>query len=124
MLKIRSRIVAVAALSALALAGSAQASGSAPTSVTIGAQNGDYSGVVTSARPHRCADQRTITVYKQKGAHQNPSVDSTIGSDTAELHGAHAAWSIGNSGFRSGTFYARASYTQGCAAATSKSIHR
>jgi hypothetical protein len=124
MLKIHSRIVAVAALAVLALAGSAQASGSAPTYVTIGGQNGDYSGVVTSPRPHRCADQRTITVYKQKGAHQNPHVDSPIGSDTAEPHGGHATWSIGNSGFRSGTFYARASSTPSCAAAASKSIHR
>lgn len=124
MFKIHSRTVAVAALAALTLAGSAQASGSARTFVSIGGHNGDYAGVVTSPRPHRCADQRTITVYKQKGAHQNPQVDSPIGSDTAELHGNHAAWSIGNSGFRSGTFYARASSTQACAAAGSKSIHR
>ncbi len=117
-----STVLAVGA--ALALAGSAQASGPAGATVKIAGQNGDYAGTLASPRPHRCADQRTVTVYKQKGAHQNPQVDSTIGSDTAELQGGHAVWSIGNSGFRSGTFYARVSRTSGCAAAASKSIHR
>ena len=119
-----ARAIALALAAALALAVSAQASAPARTTVTITGQNGDYSGTVKSARLHRCAEQRTITVYRQKGAHQNPSVDSEIGSDTAELHGNHAVWSIGNSGFKSGRFYARAAKTQGCSAGTSNSIHR
>jgi hypothetical protein len=124
MFKFNARSVALTACAALALTGSAQASGLASTTVTITGQNGDYSGTVTSPRLHKCADQRTITVYKQNGPRQNPRVDATIGSDTAELHGHHAVWSIGNSGFRSGKFYARASTTPGCAAAASKTIHR
>lgn len=121
---INARNVALAAVAALALAGSAQASGLAGTTVTITGQNGDYSGTVSSPRLHKCADQRTVTVYKQKGARQDPHVDATIGSDTAELRGRHAVWSIGNSGFKSGKFYARASYAPGCATAASRTIHR
>ena len=78
MLKFNARSVALTACAALALTGSAQASGSATTTVTITGQNGDYSGTVTSPRLHKCADQRTITVYKQKGSRQNPRVDATI----------------------------------------------
>jgi hypothetical protein len=124
MLSISARLVALAVGGALALTGSAQASGPTTTTVTIKGQNGDYSGTVISPKLHRCADQRTIAVYKQRGHAQNPSVDSQIGSDTFELHGHHGEWSIGNSGFRSGTFYARATGTPGCRAASSKSIHR
>src|SRR4029077_12892196 len=124
MFRSNARVIAFAVCSALALTGSAQASGLATTTVTIKGQNGDYSGAVNSPRLHRCADQRTITVYKQKGSVQNPSVDTEIGSDTSELHGHHGEWSIGNSGFKSGWFYARAARTPGCKAASSKSIHR
>lgn len=118
------RALALALVGALALAVSAQASAPARTTVTITGNNGDYSGTVTSPRLHRCADQRTITVYRQKGSHQNPSVDAEIGSDTAELHGSHGVWSIGNSGFKSGRFYARATKTPWCSAGASASIHR
>ncbi len=120
----KARIVALAVCSVIALSASAQASGSASTTVTIKGQNGDYSGTVNSPRLHRCADQRTITVYKQQGSTQNPSLDTKIGSDTSELHGHHGEWSIGNSGFKSGWFYARAAKTPGCKAASSRSIHR
>lgn len=124
MLKANARIVVLAVCSALALTGIAQASGLARTTVTIKGQNGDYSGTVNSPKLHKCADQRTITVYKQKGSVQNPGVDTEIGSDTSELHGHHGEWSIGNSGFKSGWFYARAAKTSGCKASSSRSIHR
>jgi hypothetical protein len=123
MLSSKTRIVALAVCSALALTGSAEASGPAKTTVTIKGQNGDFSGTVTSPKLHRCADQRTITVYKQKGSQQDPSIDTEIGSDTSELHGHHGKWSIGNSGFKSGKFYARAAKTPGCRASSSKTIH-
>lgn len=119
-----TRIATLAVCGALVLIGSAEASGLASTSVTIKGQNGDYSGSVYSPKLHKCADQRTVTVYKQKGSHQNPSVDNEIGSDVSELHGHHGEWSIGNSGFKSGTFYARAARTPWCKAASSRSIHR
>lgn len=124
MLSSNTRILALAVCGALALTGSAQASGLAKTTVTITGQNGDYSGTVNSPRLHKCADRRTITVYKQMGSMQNPGVDTIIGSDTSELHGHHGEWSIGNSGFRSGWFYARAAKTPGCKASSSRSIHR
>jgi hypothetical protein len=110
--------------SALVLTGSAEASGRAATTVSIKGQNGDYSGTIYSPRLHKCADQRTITVYRQIGPAQDPSVDVEIGSDTSELHGHHGEWSIGNSGFRSGTFYARAAKMPGCRAGSSRSIRR
>jgi hypothetical protein len=120
----KARLTALVAVGALALAASAQASGPANTSVTIKGQNGDYSGTVSSPHPGKCADQRTITVYKQKGSKQNPSVDIRIGSDTSERHGRQGVWSIGNSGFESGKFYARASKTSSCRSVSSSSIHR
>lgn len=124
MLSSNARVIVLAVCSALALTGSAEASGPAATTVSIKGQNGDYSGTVYSPRLHKCADQRTITVYKQRGSAQDPRVDMEIGSDTSELHGHHGEWSIGNSGFKSGTFYARAAKTLGCKAGSSKSIRR
>jgi hypothetical protein len=123
MLSSKTRVVALAVCSVLALTGSAEASGPAKTTVTIKGPNGDFSGTVTSPKLHKCADQRTITVYKQNGSKQDPSVDTEIGSDTSELHGHRAEWSIGNSGFKSGKFYARAAKTPGCRAGSSKTIN-
>lgn len=124
MLSFNPRIIGLTVFSALALAGSAEANGPAATAVSIKGQNGDYSGAIYSSNPHRCTDERTVTVYRQVGAVENPRVDMEIGSDTSERHGNHGEWSIGNSGFRSGTFYARVAKTPRCKAGSSRSIRR
>jgi hypothetical protein len=96
----------------------------APTTVTIEGENGDYHGTVDSPRLHACAENRLIRVFKQSGATQDPATDDEIGMDTSELNGDHGEWSIGNSGFKSGLFYARAARTSACKAASSETIER
>jgi hypothetical protein len=96
----------------------------APTTVTIEGENGDYHGTVDSPKLNACVDQRTITVYKQAGESQSPATDDQIGMDNAEVEGDHGVWSIGNSGFKTGNFYARASKTSLCRAGSSPTIER
>ncbi len=117
--------LAALAVSLTAFTGAAGAAGKADTQVSIKGQNGDYYGYVKSSDPADCADGRTVTVYKQLGSVQDPKTDQKIGSDTAELNGKKAMWSIGNSGFKNGDFYAKAAKVPGfCKGATSKTISR
>ncbi len=92
----------------------------AKTRVTIHA-NGEVYGKVKSPRLHRCADNRKVKVYKQRGSKQNPRNEEVVASDTSELQGNHGEWSIGNAGL-SGKFYARAGKKPRCKADSSKTI--
>src|SRR3954470_15572583 len=94
----------------------------APTTLTIRGPNGDFHGRIDSPKLGKCVDGRLVNVFKQKGAEQHPSKDQQIGADTAEVQGDHGVWSIGNSGFKSGRFYARAPKTTRCRGASSKTI--
>ncbi|HKP89559.1 MAG TPA: hypothetical protein VJT75_06240 [Thermoleophilaceae bacterium] len=107
-----------AALAAVAYAATTPAS----TTVTIKGKNGDFHGTVDSPKLNRCAKNRTVKVFKQKGAEQHPSSDTQIGSDKSELQGDHGVWSTGNSGFKSGRFYARAPKREGCRGDSSPTI--
>jgi hypothetical protein len=115
-------LLLTAVCATVALSAVAQAATRASTTVTIKGKNGDFHGTVDSPKLHKCADGRTITVFRQKGAQQDPANDAKIGSDTSELHGDHGEWSTGNSGFKSGRFYARARRTSACKAASSETI--
>lgn len=119
--KISAGIVAALMVGALVMAGTAFAG--ANTGVTITGHNGDYHGKVLSERAS-CQVGRKVVVYKQKGKRQDPSVDKKIGSDTSSKHGNHGDWSIGNSGFKTGKFYAVARRSTGCAAGASETIKR
>jgi hypothetical protein len=77
---------------------------------------------VKSPRLHRCADNRTIKLYKQRGRNQNPSREEVVASDTSELQGDHGVWSTGNTGLSSGKFYARAGRTPDCKADASRTV--
>jgi hypothetical protein len=107
---------------ALAVAGFAVAAHRAETKVTINTENGDFFGKVKSPRLHRCADNRTVKVFKQRGRHQHPRTDTKIASDTSELHGDHGEWSTGNTGVSSGKYYARAGRTPRCKADSSRTV--
>jgi hypothetical protein len=96
----------------------------AATTVTIEGENGDYHGTVDSPKLNACAGGRTIVVYRQKGNGQDPAGDDEIGMDSSELNGDHGDWSIGNSGFKTGNFYAFAPKTSACRAASSDTIER
>ena len=75
--------LAAICLATLALVASAQASGRAPTTLTIRADGLDLSGKVKSPRLG-CLGGRNIKLYKQVGAVQNPSADKLIVTDTSE----------------------------------------
>lgn len=112
--------LAAIGLATLAFAASAQASGPAPTFLTIRAQGLDLSGKVKSPRV-RCVGNRKIKLYKQKGTEQRPSVDTLVATDISERHGDHGEWSTGNTGMR-GKFYVRTAKVSGCKAGASKTI--
>ncbi len=111
------------AVSVTAFAGVATAGSKSTVSIT--GDNGDYYGYVHSSDPTHCENDRKVTVFKQLGSVQDPKVDQKIGSDTAEPNGPDAMWSIGNSGYKTGKFYAKAAKVPGyCRAATSPTITR
>ena len=118
-----SAALATAAICLTAFAGVADASSKSTVSIT--GQNGDYYGYVHSSDPTHCENNRKVTVFKQLGAVQDRHSDQKIGSDIAQPNGPDAMWSIGNSGFKHGSFYAKAAKVPGyCKAATSPTITR
>ncbi len=106
----------------VAFTGLAGARAPAKTTVTIKPESGGFYGYVYSPKPLKCANNRVVKLYKQKGNKQRPSTDTRIGSDTAQANGDRYMWSTGNTGFRPGKFYARAGKVDGCQADSSKSI--
>ncbi len=116
-----SAAVGIAIAGAVAFSGMASAGTAAMTHLTIKAQSGDLSGTISSPKPKKCARNRNVLVYQQKGKHQNLSVDKKVASDTAGLNGTRYEWSIGNSGL-TGKFYAHVKRTPNCKAASSKTV--
>ena len=115
--------LATAAVAVTAFAGAADAS--SQSTVSILGTNGDYYGYVHSSDASHCENNRKVVVYKQLGSAQSPKTDQKIGTDTAEPNGPDAMWSIGNSGFKTGKFYAKAAKVPSfCKATTSKTISR
>lgn len=112
-------ILATAAITTVtAFGGIAQAS--TPSKVTIKGTDGDYYGKVKSSDSD-CVADRTVVVYEQLGSAPKPKADQKIGSDTTESNGA---WSIGNSGYKDGSFYAKVKKSSQCGSALSKVIVR
>jgi hypothetical protein len=123
--KVRASLAALA-ISVTALSGvaTASAAGKAATDVSIKGHQGDYYGYVSSSDAGHCADGRKVKVFKQLGGSQDPKHDQKIGSDTAEANGDGYMWSIGNSGYKHGKFYAKVGKTDYCKGANSKTINR
>jgi hypothetical protein len=119
--KLSAGLIAAVTAGALVMASMAGARAAADTGVTIKGPNGDFQGKVLSPRK-KCLGDRKVVVYKQSGKKQDPSSDQKIGSDISERHGDHGDWSIGNSGFKKGKFYAKAKKSEGCAAGFSETI--
>ena len=103
---------ALVAISGIAASG-ATAAGKADTEVSIKGKNGDYYGYVHSSKSD-CESGRNVNVYKQLGSSPDPKNDQKIGSDTAQPNGPDSMWSIGNSGYKSGKFYAKVNKTDEC----------
>lgn len=92
----------------------------APTTVTIKAEQTDLSGTVSSPRPLRCADGRTVLLIKQKGT-RGGGDDIRFASDTADLQGDAYVWSTGTTGTE-GRFYAKVKPIDGCKGDTSPTV--
>jgi hypothetical protein len=119
--KLPVSVVALAICGAVAMTGVASAGHRAKTRVTIQAEGTDIFGKVFSPRLHKCADNRKIKVYRQRGQEQNPGTEEVVARDTSELHGDHGEWATGNLGLH-GKFYARAGRIPGCRADSSRTI--
>jgi hypothetical protein len=130
--KIRTALVALAvSVTAFTAVASAEAGGKRPkegakaeTKVNIKGHEGDYYGYVKSSDEDYCADGRKVKVFKQTGRHQDPKDDLKIGTDYAEQSGGKYMWSIGNSGYKHGHFYAKVGKTNYCKGDYSKTIDR
>lgn len=112
--------VALVAGSLALMIGGAGAAGRAQTTITIEGQDGDFRGEIRSVR--ECRGGRTVKVFKQVGPQQSPRDDRLIASDTSERQGKVGVWSVGNTGYRSGRFYAKVTRTATCRAAFSPTI--
>ena len=111
----------VAALAALPV-GIETASAAAPaasSTVTIKAEGSDLYGTVSSKRA-ACEGDRTVVLYKQKGA-RGGGDDVRIASDTTEVSNGVGQWNTGNTGM-AGRFYAKVTKTADCKPDTSPTI--
>ena len=116
-------IAALAAAVGLVVTGAASAGGgAAETKVTIKAPGGDVFGKVKSSKPNKCANGRTVKVYRQKGGAQGGGDDIKIGTDTAQANGPNYEWNIGQPGVSGKKIYARAGKIAGCKADNSRTI--
>lgn len=116
--------VAICATALLAIAGSAVARSAAPTTVTIHKQSDGFFGFVDSTRPHKCANNRKVVLFKELGDSPHPRTDKKIGSDTAQPNGNGYEWDTGNTGNQKGNFYAFAHKIDGCKKGISDVVSR
>ena len=114
-------VIGAALCAATLLAGVAWAGGATPTRITIRGPNGDFQGRILSANAD-CLGDRRVAVFEQLGDTQSPSTDDRIATDTSEQQGTRGVWSVGNTGFRDGFFYAKVGRSPGCRADRSPTI--
>jgi hypothetical protein len=122
-MKIRT-LTATALVGIVGMFGAASANAAGDTKVTIKGDNGDYYGYVKSSDPACESFDREVKVYEMLGSKPKPKNDQLIGSDTAQPNGPDLMWSIGNSGYKDGSFYAKVKKANGCDADLSKVIVR
>jgi hypothetical protein len=113
---------ALAAAAAIAVPGAAMGGGGdAETKVTIKAPGSEVYGFVKSPRPNRCANDRLVKVFQQKGRRGGGN-DILRGSDSASPNGDRYMWSIGNPGLQGKKIYAKAPRIPGCEPDSSRTI--
>ena len=121
-MRTRSLLLVACVVAATALmAGSASAGGATPTKITIKGPNGDFHGRLLSTNAD-CLGERRVAVFEQTGDAQDPANDDRIATDTSDVSGDHGVWSVGNTGFRDGFFYAKVARTPNCKGDRSKTI--
>ena len=96
--------------------------GKAETQVTIKSMGGDPIGTVKSPNEAKCADERLVKIYKEKGGEQGGGDDVYTGSsDSTSKSNGKYRWSVGQPGLE-GKHYARAPGTSKCKADNSRTI--
>jgi hypothetical protein len=112
----KTRITILALTGALAMTGVAEAQ--SHPQLTIKGPNGDFQGQIKNTTK-KCMKNRTVHVFMK-----TDQGDQEIGSDTSELNSSktRGLWSIGNSGYKNGKFYARADGKGQCSPLKSKTI--
>ena len=112
----KTRITVLALTGAIAITGVAE--GATKDKLTITGPNGDFQGTI-KAKKRKCMKNREVRVFMLTD--QGPQ---EIGSDTSELNSAktRGLWSIGNSGYKNGKFYATAGAKGTCGALKSRTI--
>ena len=105
---------------AVAAPAEAPAAPRAKVTVTIKAEGTDLSGRVSSPKPAKCAAERTVVVFKQKGARGGGN-DERFAMDTTDKRNGKWVWSTGNTGTE-GKFYAKVGRKPGCKKDTSPTI--
>lgn len=109
---ISGAVIAVS-VGALLLAGGAVAGKKpAKTTVTIEAQSGGFFGYVSSKKPNKCANNRTVSLFRLHGTHPDPSHDFKVGTDPAQPNGDRYMWAINTN--QNGHFYARVKGSNRC----------
>jgi hypothetical protein len=112
----KTRITILALTGAIAMTGVAE--GASKDKLTIKGPNGDFQGTI-KAKKRKCMKNRAVHVYMltDEGAQE-------IGSDTSELNAdkTRGLWSIGNSGYKNGKFYATVDAKGHCMALKSKTV--
>ncbi|WP_341926834.1 hypothetical protein [Nocardioides psychrotolerans] len=114
----RALIAGAAALAAafpIVTAAEAAAPNAAVT-VTIKAEGTDLSGTVSSAKPRRCAANRTVKLFKLINGEPH-----LWANDTTEKQGTRYVWSTGNTG-TPGRYYAKVGAKPGCRGDVSPTI--
>jgi hypothetical protein len=117
----RSLLAALAVVLCLGLvvSGIAGAREAAKTRVTIKGEEGEFHGRLFSSKG-KCPGDRKVKVYKLRGNGYDPAHDEKIASDLTDRAGNNGVWSVGNTGARSGDYYALARKSPGCKRAFSK----
>ena len=111
-----TRITVLALTGAIAMTGLAEAG--SKDKLTIKGPNGDFQGTI-KAKKKKCMKNREVRVFMLTD--EGPQ---EIGSDTSELNSekTRGLWSIGNSGYKNGKFYATAAAKGSCTQLKSKTI--
>jgi hypothetical protein len=117
-MKARIALVLAGAVVLSVLVFTATAFALSATKVTIKGPDGDFHGKIFSSNTH-CLGGRVVRVFMST---DNGSTWQRIGSDTSSRNGSYGTWSIGNSGYRDGLFYARATRTTSCRGGKSPTI--
>jgi hypothetical protein len=120
--------LSVAVIAAVAIAGligagpgAAKPTKAAKTGLTIRTWSQGLLGYVNSPDAERCAVNRRVVVFQQRGATRKPASDRRVAGDRSGDASASYQWSVETG--RSGRFYARAVKKAGCAEAISGTIH-